>query len=71
MHLTGTPGLSVPEHLQQVFSDRNGLAGSLGEGGMATVFRARVRKHADRRVALEILRTLSAPLGNRGGVRAY
>lgn len=71
MHLTEPPVLRVPAHLQQVFSHRYGLAGSLGEGGMATVFLARDRKHADRRVALKILRPLSAALGNRGGVRAY
>jgi TolB-like protein/Flp pilus assembly protein TadD len=56
MHLTETPSRGVPEHLQQVFSERYGLEGSLGEGGMATVFLARDRKHADRRVALKILR---------------
>ncbi|MBW7935574.1 MAG: serine/threonine protein kinase, partial [Gemmatimonadaceae bacterium] len=46
----------VPEHLQRVLAGRYALESELGEGGMAWVFLARDRKHADRRVALKVLR---------------
>jgi TolB-like protein/Flp pilus assembly protein TadD len=56
MHFSVPPITGIPEHLQQVFSGRYSLEGAVGEGGMSSVFLARDRKHADRRVALKVLR---------------
>jgi serine/threonine-protein kinase len=55
---------SVPPDLRAALADRYILEGIVGEGGMATVYRARDRKH-DREVAVKVLRPeLSASIGS-------
>jgi eukaryotic-like serine/threonine-protein kinase len=51
------------EHLRSALADRYTVEGELGQGGMATVYLARDRKH-DRPVAIKVLRPeLGAALG--------
>ncbi len=55
---------SVPPDLRAALADRYALEGIVGEGGMATVYRARDRKHR-REVAVKVLRPeLSASIGS-------
>ena len=55
---------TVPPDLLAALADRYALEGIVGEGGMATVYRARDRRH-DREVAVKVLRPeLSASIGS-------
>ena len=59
----------VPADLQAALADRYAIEGVLGQGGMATVYRAHDLKH-DRTVALKVLRPeLAATLGTERFLR--
>ena len=46
----------ILDRLRRALADRYAVESVLGHGGMATVYRARDRKHAQRPVAIKVLR---------------